>query len=60
MPRILSLIVGVERISNGHVTTYLERLACGHTGQSRRTEQTVRAAIAAHQRRLCKRCTHNR
>jgi hypothetical protein len=60
MQRILQPIVGYERISNGHVTTWLEQLACGHTGQSRRSVAVIQQAIDTGKRRACFRCNHNR
>ena len=58
--RILQPIVGVERTHNGHVATYLEVLACGHTGQGRRDPRAVQQALAAGTRRACYRCNHPR
>ena len=52
----LRQITGVEPISNGHTTAYLELLDCGHTGHARREAATVHQAIVAGARRRCRRC----
>ena len=58
--KIFQAIVGLEPVSNGHRLTWLEVLACGHTGQSRATRQAVEQAITQGRRRVCFRCTHGR
>jgi hypothetical protein len=51
-------ITDVERYLGSHGRiTWLERLACGHTGQGRRYEADIRRDIAAGRQRVCRRCS---